>query len=39
MTFIGVLITMALGTAKIFDKNIRFERYYWVYDVKAGPDY
>lgn len=39
MTFIGILITVVLGIARIFTKNIHFEKYYWIYDIKAGPKY
>ena len=28
MTFIGLLITLVLAIAKIFNKNIHFEKYY-----------
>ena len=39
MTVVGLLITAVLGIVKIFNKNIQFEKYYWVYDIKAGPEY
>ena len=39
LTFIGIVITIVLGVARIFNKNIHFEKYYWIYDIKAGPTY
>ncbi len=39
LTFVGLLITAILGIAKIFNKNIHFERYHWIYNIKAGPEY
>ena len=39
LTFVGLLITLVLAIVKIFNKNIHFEPYYWIYDVKAGPKY
>ena len=39
MTLLGLLISGVLGIARIFTKKIKFEKYYWVYDIKVGPDY
>lgn len=39
LTVIGLLITIVLGIAKLFNKNIYFEKYYWIYGIKAGPVY
>lgn len=34
----GLLVTLALAIAKIFDRKIKFEGYFWIYSIKAGPD-
>jgi len=40
MTLVGVIVTIVLGLGKIFwTNNIKFEKYYWVYLIKAGPEY
>ena len=39
LTVVGWFITLALAIAKMFNKKIKFEKYYWIYDIKAGPDY
>ena len=36
---LGLLLTIALGIAKIFNNKIKFERFNWVYCIKVGPDY
>ena len=38
-TFLGVLLTGILGIAKIFNKNIVFRKYHWIYSISLGPDY
>jgi len=38
-TLIGLLITGVLAIAKLFNKNISFEKYNWIYFAKVGPDY
>lgn len=39
LTFLGLLITIILLIIRLFNKNIHFERYYWIYDIKAGHNY
>ena len=39
MTLLGLLISGVLGIVKIFDKKIKFEKFYWIYDIKVGPDW
>ena len=39
MTIVGMFMTIGLAIAKIFSKKIKFEKFYWVYCIKAGPKY
>ena len=39
LTIAGIVITAALWIASLFNKNIKFEKYYWIYNIKIGPDY
>ncbi len=39
LTIVGWFITLVLAIVKIFNKKIKFEKYYWIYDIKAGPEY
>ena len=39
LTIAGLFVTLGLAIAKTFNKNIKFEKYYWIYDIKAGPKY
>ncbi len=39
LTIFGFLVTLALLIGRIFNKNIHFKKYYWIYGISAGPDY
>lgn len=36
LTFVGLFITLVLAFAKIFNHNIKFNKYCWVYNIKCG---
>lgn len=38
-TAIGWIVTIVLGIAKIFVKNIEFKKYVWIYYIIVGPNY
>ena len=36
---LGLIVTVGLGIAKIFNHKIKFEKFDWVYCIKVSPDY
>lgn len=36
LTIVGVFVTLALAIAKIFNHNIKFSKYDWVYSISVG---
>lgn len=39
LTVFGLIVTFGLWIASLFNKNIKFNKYGWIYCCKAGPDY